>query len=641
MREGKPDLALPSTGPAPVRRPARLRHTATMNLPNLLATSRGRLTAFFLLYVTEGIPLGFAATAVAAQLRRMGVGPAEIGAFVGSFYLPWAFKWAFGPLIDVIRSRRWGHRRAWIIFTQVMMALTLLALIPISLPQGLGMFTAILLVHNSFGAMQDVAIDALACNSLREDERGLANGLMFAGASIGTAVGGSGVLYLMAYTGFQGSFVAVALSILLITALVALPMKESVIGMLQGGAPGGSGASNTAPSTNSSATSSVSPLAPADAAAAAPAAAAGTPTWRNALGEMRSFAVESFRSFIGSKRAFRGVFVALLPAGAMSLGLALQTNLSVEFGMTDEAIADLSLVTNVLGAAFMVAGGWLADRWGRLRMLALYLATMSLPVFYLAWQLQQAGYVAPRALGGAPMPAMITLLWVTSVAYAVGQGLMYGTRSAVFMDITNPRVAATQFTAYMAMMNLAIAYSSTWLGIAVEAWGYPATLWADGVIGLICIALLTGLKKLPAGAAEGTAGSADPAAASRARRCALVLCLLCLLWLPAWHWRSAFGAAQPIVTGTFFTLVFVLAALFLLAGREVIGAQAPAWWRNLAPWCALGLLAIYARRFLEPTIGSGGLWAAANVLVYVGPLIAGVMLAWLSRQSWNALRIDK
>ena len=60
-----------------------------MQLPNLLATRRGRLFAFFSLYVTEGIPLGFAATAVATQLRRQGVGPAEIGAFVASFYLPW------------------------------------------------------------------------------------------------------------------------------------------------------------------------------------------------------------------------------------------------------------------------------------------------------------------------------------------------------------------------------------------------------------------------------------------------------------------------------------------------------------------------------------------------------------------------
>src|SRR5881394_1128591 len=150
-----------------------------MGLPNLLATRRGRLAAFFFLYVTEGIPLGFAATAVATQLRRQGVGPAEIGAFVASFYLPWAFKWAFGPFVDVIRSKRFGHRRGWILFTQIMMVLTLLSLVLV--PLGLWIFTAILLVHNTFGAIQDVAIDSMAVNTLSEDERGLANGLMFAG----------------------------------------------------------------------------------------------------------------------------------------------------------------------------------------------------------------------------------------------------------------------------------------------------------------------------------------------------------------------------------------------------------------------------------------------------------------------------
>src|SRR5262245_59934968 len=97
----------------------------SMRLPTLLATRNGGLGAFFALYVTEGIPLGFAITAIATYLRRVGVGPAEIGAFVGSFYVPWAFKWAFGPLVYVFRSQRFGHRRAWILGTQFMMAVTL------------------------------------------------------------------------------------------------------------------------------------------------------------------------------------------------------------------------------------------------------------------------------------------------------------------------------------------------------------------------------------------------------------------------------------------------------------------------------------------------------------------------------------
>lgn len=79
-------------------------------MPNLLGSPRGRLPAFFLLYVTEGIPIGFAATTMATQIQRMGLGPAEIGAFVGALCLPWALKWIAGPFVDVLKSRPWTLR---------------------------------------------------------------------------------------------------------------------------------------------------------------------------------------------------------------------------------------------------------------------------------------------------------------------------------------------------------------------------------------------------------------------------------------------------------------------------------------------------------------------------------------------------
>ena len=91
-----------------------------MRLPNLLASRRGRLIAFFCLYVTEGIPLGFTATAIATQLRRSGVGPKEIGFFVGWLYFPWAWKWVMGPVVDLFYSNRLGARRGWIIGIQTL-----------------------------------------------------------------------------------------------------------------------------------------------------------------------------------------------------------------------------------------------------------------------------------------------------------------------------------------------------------------------------------------------------------------------------------------------------------------------------------------------------------------------------------------
>lgn len=563
-----------------------------MRLPNLLATRRGRLAAFFSLYVTEGIPLGFAATAVATQLRRQGVGPAEIGAFVASFYLPWAFKWAFGPFVDVFRSQRFGHRRAWILGTQVMMALTLLSLVAVPLPQGLGLFTIVLLVHNTFGAIQDVAIDSLACNTLDENERGLANGLMFAGASVGQAIGGSGVLFLIGITGFQASFVLVAAAILAVTGFIVLPMKEAVAQRI------------------------------------ADSAAAGS--WRSASAEMKSFAVQSFRSFIGTRGAFSGVFFAILPAGAMSLGLSLQSNLAVELGMNDDAVATLSLWSMIISAACMVLGGMLSDRLGRRRTLFVYLAGMSLPVLYLMWVLQQHGYVMPRAPGGPPLPELVTALWIATLAYSVFQGLMYGTRSAIIMDITNPKVAATQFTAYMALMNLAIAISASWQGVAAEAWGYPVTLLVDAITGLACLLLLPALKR------ETT--FSDALAQGRARKSALVLGLACLAWLPYWANHELLGRGQPIM-GTLFTLVFIASALFLLAGREVLGAGAGPW-RRAALWMAPLLLAMYGRYFVARLDGLPALRSIADALVYLVPLAGGVVLLALASRNWRVLDVE-
>jgi PAT family beta-lactamase induction signal transducer AmpG len=100
-----------------------------MRLPNLL-DSRDRPPGGLLLPLRHRRhPAGLCGHrgGHATQLRRQDVGPAEIGAFVGAFYLPWAFKWAFGPVIDVFTSERLGRRRGWILGTQIMLMLTLLA----------------------------------------------------------------------------------------------------------------------------------------------------------------------------------------------------------------------------------------------------------------------------------------------------------------------------------------------------------------------------------------------------------------------------------------------------------------------------------------------------------------------------------
>ena len=92
--------------------------------------------------------------------------------------------------------------------------------------------------------------------------------------------------------------------------------------------------------------------------------------------------------------------------------------------------------------------GALSDRFGRRRTLFVYLALMSLPVFYLMTELSKYGWVMPVSATAENRPAvpaaLVTALWVSTLLYSVFMGLMYGTRSAIFMDVTNPRVAGDE-----------------------------------------------------------------------------------------------------------------------------------------------------------------------------------------------------
>jgi len=356
-----------------------------------------------------------------------------------------------------------------------MMIATLRAAMRVDFAHQLKLFTLVVLVHNMFGATQDVAIDALAVNVLPEAERGMANGFMFSGAYVGQAIGGSGVLFLTPVIGFQNTFLAVCAWIASITLFVALPLRE----------PAGE---------------------PRSAGEGSAIAQAGREIW--------AFMRDALSAFFGTRAALVGVFFALLPGGAYALGLALQSNLAVELGMNDRQVGALNLWSSVISATFCVAGGWLSDRFGRRGTLAWTMAATAIPTLMLAWSMQQHSWLhsIPPDAPNRPVPAaaLVQVFWLSVLLYNVFQGLYYGIRAALFMDVTTPRVAATQFTAYMALMNMAISYSATWQGWAVEHWGYPLTLTADAGFGLVCLVCLPFMRPAAKPATALPPGDAVP-----------------------------------------------------------------------------------------------------------------------------------
>ena len=147
----------------------------------------------------------------------------------------------------------------------------------------------------------DVAIDALAVSVLPEDERGSANGFMFAGASIGQAIGGSACSS-SRRDAVPSTYLFVVATILAITLFVVAAAARE-------------GETEPRPASAARATS---------------------------IGELKRFVHKTWIAFTGSRAALVGVLVALLPAGAYALSLALQSNLAVELGLDDNEVAQLN-----------------------------------------------------------------------------------------------------------------------------------------------------------------------------------------------------------------------------------------------------------------------------------------------------------
>jgi PAT family beta-lactamase induction signal transducer AmpG len=418
-----------------------------MRSANLLDTRNGRLIAFGTLYISEGIPWGFASTAMVMFMRLEGLSIEMIGAFAAAMVLPWGFKWAWAPLIDIVKLDRFGGRRAWILFCITMAIITLVAMALIDFATHYRALVWVVIINNVFCATQDVAIDSLAVSTLREDERGTANGFMFGGQYLGIALGGGGAIYVSSYLGFNASIVFISALMAMNLLFVVLFIRDPFV----------------RPVALDKATRQLALV----------------------LGTLRHFLRELYVGFLQSGRGPRlGVLFALLPIGTMALAYALLGTLQVDIGLEQNAIAQLSILNTVAGGFGCLVGGALGDRLGIKRTLGACYVLTALPTLYLALAINNLGLDA----------VSIREFYAVVVIHGFLFGGTFALHAAIFMGMTNPAVAATQFTGYMAMSNLVISYTNLWQGIVAERIGYAAALGMDAALLLLPLAVLPLLR---------------------------------------------------------------------------------------------------------------------------------------------------
>jgi MFS transporter, PAT family, beta-lactamase induction signal transducer AmpG len=370
-----------------------------------------RLVTLCLLYVAQGIPWGFMATTLPAYLVQRGLDFGFVTAALSFTTLPYTFKWVWGPIIDAFTIPRFGRRRPWILFAQGMMVATVVAIVAIpDLTAELRLLAWMILIHTVFNSLQDVAVDALAAELLADDERGRANGLMYASKYAGGALGGVGMGKLIASTSLSTALMVQA-AVLLAIMLVPLFVRERE-------------ASQVPPEARL-------PAAP-------------------------GFELEAIARALGQAFSLRSTLVAALLMLAMNftIGMMSATGYLLFVGSLGWSYDSYLEITGgwglAIGCGCAAATGFLVDRFGRRRIAA-------------------AASIALAA--GWAVFAFARGQWTnTTLVYAMG--LYEGACGAVLnvalialcMDLSWPRIAGSQFAAYMALLNF-----STTLGYQFAA----------------------------------------------------------------------------------------------------------------------------------------------------------------------------
>ena len=192
----------------------------------LVESYRARVLTLCALYVAQGIPWGFITVTFVTYLAVEGVAAGQLAFLLTLGTLPWSIKFLWGPIIDRFQFPEMGKRRPWILIAQsgMIVVLSSMLLIP-NMSSNVTVVGVMFLVYNIFTALQDVSTDALAVDVLEPHEFEKVNSYMFTSKAVGGIIGGAGLGTIIGFVGIKGAIV-LQIPILVVIMLVPLFMTE-------------------------------------------------------------------------------------------------------------------------------------------------------------------------------------------------------------------------------------------------------------------------------------------------------------------------------------------------------------------------------------------------------------------------------
>lgn len=151
----------------------------------------------------QGVPSGFALTAIANYLIGRGTSSSSVGTFITIVGIPWILQMVWGPLIDRYRYSVVGHYKHWVLLTQVAAFGASLSLLLVTRPEAqLTLIAVVFFVHSVFASVQDASVDAMAIDIVPVAERGRLNAFMRGGILWGISFGAAVLSFVLHRFGF-------------------------------------------------------------------------------------------------------------------------------------------------------------------------------------------------------------------------------------------------------------------------------------------------------------------------------------------------------------------------------------------------------------------------------------------------------
>ncbi|MEZ0483769.1 MFS transporter [Fibrella aquatica] len=356
----------------------------------------------------QGIPAGFATTALANYLAAEGLRADRIGTFVAMQGLPWTLQFIWGPFIDRFQGSAMGRRRPWVVASQFMAFLASLSMLWVSDPVGqVTLLGLAFLVHGTVASVQDASVDAMAISTIPAGERGRINAVMRGGFLVGISLGAAGLSQVLRHQGFQMAVLIQSGSLLLLTVFTFF-IRERPTDLLF------------------------------------PSRSTRQTTQRVAAQHTHStgWLFRQLGQGLAARESLRWLLPIILVYSAQSIFIrAYNTHLIQKLGWSDTALSGLSgSYGGVVVVIVILTGGWLADRFGARRLLP-YL--MGLHVVYLLTINLLSPFWGNPTVAGAG--AILWNLMDPSLSVAA---------IPILMSLCRPDVEGSQFTAYMALVNL-------------------------------------------------------------------------------------------------------------------------------------------------------------------------------------------